>query len=140
MRTLAGQSTRRSHSHKRACNKYADGDAQVASFNFVHGTAFKPLSAREQTSPVGRSDAIFVCDEDNNRIRKIELRSGVTTTIAGDGHAGVRDGLGRHAKFNFPGGIGLDESGNIYVGDYAGQRIRLVAKPSTRPSASQGGS
>jgi hypothetical protein len=69
------------------------------------------------------------CDEDNNRIRKIDLRTRTTTTLAGSGHAGVKDGPGSSAKFNYPGGIGLDESGNIYVGDYEGQRIRVVAPP-----------
>lgn len=59
--TLAGQFTEKSHG-KKACNKFADGDAKTASFNYIHGTAFVPLSAEERAAPraAGGSDAIFV--------------------------------------------------------------------------------
>ena len=69
-----------------------------------------------------------------HRIRQIDLRTRTTTTLAGSGHAGVMDGPGSEAKFNYPGGIGLDESGNVYVGDYEGQRIRVVAPPTRAAS------
>eukprot|EP01047_Picozoa_sp_COSAG01_P046049 COSAG01_NODE_4292_length_5167_cov_2.551500_3_plen_84_part_00 len=67
--------------HKRACNKFADGNASVAYFNYVHGTAFLPLPDPDpvsgETEPdrggggaLGGSKEIYVCDEDNSRIRR----------------------------------------------------------------------
>ena len=69
---------------------------------------------------------VYVADCSNARIRKI-TPSGSVTTIAGyslnggPGRGGT-DGLVGSATFDHPGSIGLDPSGNIYVGDYNGLR------------------
>lgn len=133
--TVAGQATSKPSSKvSKACNDFADGDASVAMFNFIHGTAFLPLNDAEAARrgaglPLGGSEAIYVCDEDGNRIRKIDLRAGVVTTLAGTGRAGLKDGPGSQAWFRYPGGIGLDKTGNIFVGDYESHRIRRVSPP-----------
>ena len=44
--------------------------------------------------------------------------SGTISVVAGTGEAGAQDGPGNKAKFYGPGPIAVDESGNIYVGDY----------------------
>lgn len=60
----------------------------------VHGTAFQALSAEELglqqenklaelAGGIGGSGFIYVCDEDNSRIRRVDLTTGKTTTLAG---------------------------------------------------------
>ena len=73
------------------------------------------------------SDTIYVCDEDNNRIRAVHLATGQAITIAGNGHNGHVDGPADVAEFSYPGGIGLDPDGNIFVGDYESNRVRRIS-------------
>lgn len=69
---------------------------------------------------------IFVGDAWNFQIRKI-TPSGVVTTFAGSGLASSIDGTGTSAAFNFPVSITIDTSGNLYVCDYSGNKIRKVS-------------
>ncbi len=48
------------------------------------------------------------------------------TTLAGDGTQGYNDATGLKAKFFTPGGLALDNSGNILVADYGNARVRSV--------------
>ena len=88
--TVAGQTTRH-HKHpdrqSEGCNGWADGNASVASFNYVHGTAFMPIPIdgtpdRGGGGAQGGSKHIYVCDEDNSRIRRVELSTRATITLA----------------------------------------------------------
>ena len=57
---------------------------------------------------------LYVSDSLNNRIRKIVIATGVVTTLAGSGTAGVADGTGTAATFNDPRGI-ITDGVNLYV-------------------------
>jgi serine/threonine protein kinase, bacterial len=48
------------------------------------------------------------------------------TTFAGSGAAASSDGTGGAASFNVPTGVAVDAAGNLYVSEYAGNRIRKV--------------
>lgn len=49
------------------------------------------------------------------------------TTLAGlAGGSGSNDGAGSAARFNFPAGVAIDESGNVYVADSNNHTIRKV--------------
>lgn len=52
----------------------------------------------------------------------------VVSTIAGSGRPGNADGSALQATFLMPSAIAADSSGNVYVADAAGQRIRVVAR------------
>ena len=47
----------------------------------------------------------------NHRIRRVEIATGATTTLAGSGTQGFLDGAGGSARFNRPVGIAIDPSG-----------------------------
>ena len=68
---------------------------------------------------------LFVADTDNDTIREVAL-AGIVSTLAGQaGVSGSADGFGSAARLNFPSGIAVDTSGNLYVADTNNDTIRL---------------
>ena len=70
---------------------------------------------------------LFIADRGNNRIRKVSS-AGVITTVAGNGNAGSSGdgGVATNASLSSPAGVCLDITGNLYIADSAGNRIRRV--------------
>jgi alpha-tubulin suppressor-like RCC1 family protein len=70
------------------------------------------------------ADSIYVADYQNHSIRKISP-DGTVVTIAGQGgSSGLVDGVGAQARFNWPAGVAVDRSGNVYVADMQNNVIR----------------
>lgn len=70
---------------------------------------------------------LYVVDSQNGTIRKIEITTGVVTTLAGNPllHGGSFDGTGTAATFNQPTEITTDGI-NLFVADNQGDKIRKV--------------
>ncbi len=68
---------------------------------------------------------LYVGDEGNSSIRKINL-AGEVSTLAGNGKFSYSDGVGKNAAFNAPGAIAIDTEGNLFVADYLNNCIRKV--------------
>jgi sugar lactone lactonase YvrE len=70
---------------------------------------------------------VFSVDFDNHRIRKIST-AGIISTIAGTGMAGYNgDGIAATlAQISYPTGVAVDETGNIFIAERGGNRIRKV--------------
>lgn len=78
--------------------------------------------------------SIYVADESNHRIRKIDS-TGLVTSVAGTGVAGLLNGKSDIARFNAPTGVAVGLDGNLLVADAENQVIRrVVIKPLTVPS------
>lgn len=90
----------------------ADGAGTAAQFNCPAGVA------------LDAAGNIYVGDDSNHRIRKI-TPAGVVSTLAGSS-VGSANGVGTAAQFNDPAGVAVDPSGNVYVAEGAGNRIRKV--------------
>jgi DNA-binding beta-propeller fold protein YncE len=71
---------------------------------------------------------LFFSDTFNHRIRRVDARTGVITTIAGNGEAGFAgDGAPAvQASLNEPYGIAIDRAGNIFVADRLNRRVRRI--------------
>jgi sugar lactone lactonase YvrE len=75
------------------------------------------------------SGNFYVCDDWNQRIRKVEKATGKIVTVAGTGVAGyTSDGVSAtSSELNYPVGIAIvDSLGKLYIADTYNQRIRLV--------------
>lgn len=55
------------------------------------------------------------------------LRPSAVTTLAGNGQAGMVDGVGTAAEFNAPSGLTLDAAGNVYVVDAGDIAVREIS-------------
>lgn len=75
---------------------------------------------------IDKEGYLLVADRYNNRIRRIDRKTGKTTTIAGTGTAGRTDGPSLMATFNGPFGINVDKNNNIYVADLGSHSMRMI--------------
>jgi DNA-binding beta-propeller fold protein YncE len=89
-----------------------------------------PASRATLAGPKGLAcarDSLYVADTENHVVRRIELESGIITTVLGTGRRGdgpepdpLRCALSR------PHGVFVDAGGVLYVGDSEAHRIRLM--------------
>jgi sugar lactone lactonase YvrE len=94
-------------------NGSVDGIGTSASFYYPRSVA------------VDNSGNVYVADYGNYKVRKISP-DGVVTSFAGTGSYGSKDGIGTAASFNYPSGLVVDSSGNVYVSDFLNNRIRKI--------------
>ncbi len=88
-------------------------------------------TSAQLNSPAGvavtPSGNLYIADRGNNRIRKVTT-FGVITTVAGNGTAGFSGDGGKAtaAQLSGPTGLAVDSAGNLYIADYANNRVRGV--------------
>ena len=92
----------------------ADGTGTNAQFYNPHGVG------------VDTAGNVYVAEDANHTIRKIDTNANVTTLAGTAGVAGSADGTGTNAQFNRPGGVAVDRAGNVYVADYYNHTIRMI--------------
>ena len=74
----------------------------------------------------GISGMIYIGEENNNRIRRMDVNGNVTTVV-GNGTTGGHDGIGTNATLNGPRQIVIDETRRyLYVAEAGGRRIRRI--------------
>lgn len=71
---------------------------------------------------------MIIADDLNNRIRKVDVNTGVVTTIAGSGRSDFSgDGmLATIASLNSPQSVAIDINGNIFIADTSNNRVRKI--------------
>ena len=82
----------------------------------------------EPAALVVQGARLYVADQSNNRIRMVNLRTGVITTVAGTGTA-TFNGDGRpatEAALAGPSGLTIGTDGRLYIADTFNGRIRAV--------------
>jgi len=77
---------------------------------------------------------MLIVEMRNHLIRRVDARSGIISTVAGDGVAGFRGdgGPARQARFRNPHSITLDKDDNLYVSDLSNHRVRRIDAQSGR--------
>ena len=92
------------------------GPASEAAFHHPEHLAFDSLGD------------LYVCDNSNNRIRKIDMESGIITTVLGNGQPASNGdgGPAIEASTNMPDAICIDAHDNLFVAEKHGFRVRRV--------------
>ncbi len=90
-----------------------------------NGSTINAAFNNPENLAVDANGNVFVTDMDNNLIRKITF-AGDVTTYAGNGSAGGQDGAALSASFNKPSGIVVDDIGDLFISDFAGNLIRMI--------------
>jgi streptogramin lyase len=93
------------------------GPAKAAALNGPKGVALGP------------DGGLYLADTENHVIRRIDLKTGVITTVAGTGERGdgpESDPL--RCRMNRPHGVFVGRDGAVYVGDSEAHRVRLLRK------------
>jgi sugar lactone lactonase YvrE len=90
-----------------------------------------PAKAARLAGPKGVAWApdgsLYLADTENHAIRRIDLKSGVISTVAGTGQRGDGpDGDAHQCRLSRPHGIFVSASGNIYIADSESHRIRTL--------------
>jgi hypothetical protein len=89
-----------------------------------------PATAARLDSPQGLAldgDNLYIADTHNQRIRRLDLTTGVITTIAGStaGFSGD-NGPAATARLNLPTALAVDANHNLYIADSRNHRIRRI--------------
>jgi DNA-binding beta-propeller fold protein YncE len=96
------------------------------------GTGAPGYSDREVNNPygltIGPDGALYFCDLDNQRIRRLDLSTRQTTTVAGNGEKAYRGdgGPAAAASLNMPHEIQFDAAGNLYIAERDNHVVRRV--------------
>src|SRR6266436_3751521 len=96
------------------------------------GTGYKGYSDRGVNNPyglvIGPDRMLYFCDLDNQRIRRLDLKTLLTATVAGNGQRGYSGdgGLATAAALNMPHEIQFDAAGNLYIVERDNHVVRKI--------------
>lgn len=126
-------------------------DAQTGVITTVAGTGEAgfsgdggPATSARLNEPYGLAIApngdLFFADRLNRRVRRIDGRTGIIATVAGDGSMATSGdgGPGPEAGIVEPNGVALDGRGRLYIADVSGHRVRALDLASGRISTFAG--
>jgi sugar lactone lactonase YvrE len=95
------------------------GPATEAAFNGIYAI---------DLAPDGKQ--LYVADLTNKRVRRVDLASGIVTTVAGNGQEGIpADGaVAAESPLVDPRAVTADADGNVYILERRGNALRIVGK------------
>lgn len=109
--------------------KYSGGGSEAGvNQGYQDGPIAQALYKTPRGIAINSDGDIFIADEGNNVIRKIDHRTKLVTTVAGQaGKAGYEDGDPAKALFNKPFGLAFDKEDFLYIADQNNHCIRKLA-------------
>jgi streptogramin lyase len=108
------------------------GRAATPTVSTLVGTGVPGYSETQVNNPyglvIGPDGALYFCDLDNQRIRRLDLATKRLTTIAGNGERAYRGdgGPALAAALNMPHELQFDRLGNLYIAERDNHVIRKV--------------
>jgi uncharacterized protein (TIGR03437 family) len=77
------------------------------------------LNSEHNGLAVDSAGNLYIADEGHNRIRKVDVSTGIITTVAGNGTPGYSGdgGPATSAQLLEPLGVAFDKAGNLYIAD-----------------------
>jgi DNA-binding beta-propeller fold protein YncE len=71
-------------------------------------------------------DELYICDSGSNRIRKIDMKTGIIDTVVGTGAFGFNgDGPALEVNLTYPSAIAFDAQDRLWIVDAQAHRIRV---------------
>jgi sugar lactone lactonase YvrE len=103
------------------------GTAGVAGFAGDGGPATSGQLNNPIAITVDPQGNLFIADNENCRVRKVDATSGFITTVAGDGFCNsIGDGVATENAVDFPQGLTVDANDNLFISEHL-DRIRWVS-------------
>ena len=106
--------------------------ATAATVTTVIGTGVAGFSDTQVNQPyglvIGPDGALYFCDLENSRIRRLDLKTKQLTTIAGNGKKAYQGdgGPAAEASLNMPHELRFDSKGDMYIAERDNHVIRKV--------------
>jgi sugar lactone lactonase YvrE len=106
--------------------------ASAATVTTLIGTGVAGFSDNQVNNPyglvIGPDGALYFCDLDNQRIRRLDLKTKRLTTIAGNGQKAYRGdgGPATEASLNMPHELRFDSKGDLYIAERDNHVVRKV--------------
>ena len=91
-----------------------------------------PAIDAELNSPtrlaIDSANNLYIADDQNNRVRKVDAQTGGIATVAGNGTLGSTgdDGGSTSAELSGPVGVALDGAGDLFIAEHTGNRVRKI--------------
>lgn len=91
-----------------------------------------PAAAAKLYAPpsviLDRAGNLYIADEQNHRVRKVDAVTGIITTVAGTGHlpGSEADGIPATQARVVPGWLAFDASENLYISETQNNRLRKI--------------
>jgi sugar lactone lactonase YvrE len=126
--TFAGQNARHYPSERGASRPFAGPGLSLVGYHGDGGPASAAAFYHPEHLAFDSRGDLYVCDNSNDRIRRIDMRSGVISTVLGTGQRASNGdgGPATEASTLMPDAICLDIFDNLYVGEKYGFRVRKV--------------
>jgi uncharacterized protein (TIGR03437 family) len=111
----------------------------VADFSGDGGPAIDADLNNPTAVAIDPSGIIYIADQYNQRIRKVD-KSGIITSVTGTGTSGWTGdgGPAVSAEVSYPGGMAIDQNGDIYFSDCGNFRIRKISNGTITTVAGDG--
>lgn len=106
--------------------------AAAPSVTTLIGTGTAGLSDTAVANPygvvIGPDGALYFCDVDNQRVRRLDLGTGRTSVVAGNGNRGHAGdgGPATDAALNMPHEVQFDRAGHLYIAERDSHVVRRV--------------
>ena len=126
--TVYGLSARHYPSERGESRPFAGPGLSLMGYHGDGGPAAEAAFYHPEHLALDSRDNLYVCDNSNDRIRRIDRRSGIVTTVLGNGQRASNGdgGPAVEASTLMPDAICFDVHDNLYVGEKYGFRVRKV--------------
>lgn len=106
------------------------GTADTYGYSGDGGPADKAELNLPQGVAVAFNGDVYIADTGNNRVRRVDVKTHVITTIVGTGRPGFSGdgGAALNADLYGPWAVALNDSGDLYIADSTNHRVRMIHK------------